>query len=164
MSRDDVSRAFELLSQPATAAEGLRLLEDQVGREPDSARALFDLGSAYDALDRESEADALYQRVRAIGLERLPMDEQPRWFVQAGSTLRLLGRLDESRKVLSEGIGRYPDYIALRAFAALTELADGQPDAAALSLLDALLRFDNPSLRYYGRALRAYRDEIVGRG
>jgi tetratricopeptide (TPR) repeat protein len=162
MNSDVANRAFKLLSQPATAQEGLRILEAEADRLPDSAKALFDLASANDMLDREAEANVLYQRVRTIGLESLPPDDQPRWYVQAGSTLRLLGRFDQSRTVLSEGIGRFPDYSALHAFRALTDIADGQPLEAAVNLLDALLGFDESSLQYYGRALRAYRAEITG--
>jgi hypothetical protein len=44
----------------------------------------------------------------------------------------------------------------------LTDIADGQPLTAAVNLLDALLGFDESSLQYYGRALRAYREEITG--
>lgn len=163
MNDDASSRAFELLSRPETAAEGLRLLETRAEQLPQDATALFALASAYDMSDRETEAEALYQRVRAIGLERLPSEDRPRWYAQAGSTLRLLGRHDESRDLLREGAERFPDYLALRLFAALTEFAAGDAAAAAAGLFDTLLRSDDPSVAYFGRALRAYREEIIVR-
>jgi thioredoxin-like negative regulator of GroEL len=108
----------------------------------------------------ESEADDAYQAVRALGLHRLSAEDRPRWYVQAGSTLRLLGRLSESRAVLLEGVARFPDYLAIRAFLAVTELAAERPQSAAASLFDALMRVAEPSLRFYERALNVYRHEI----
>jgi hypothetical protein len=52
MNSDVAIHAFKLLSQPATAQEGLRILEAEADRLPDSAKALFDLACANDMIAR----------------------------------------------------------------------------------------------------------------
>lgn len=161
MQPADRAQALERLGDPATADAALAWFRARADAAPDDAQAWFDLAGAYDALDRESEAEAAYRKVRALGLERLRPEDRPRWHVQMGSTLRLLGRLEESREVLAEGLQVYPDNAALAAFAALTELAAGEPAAAAKLLMQALLASADPSIAHYHRALAAYAAELT---
>jgi cyanophycin synthetase len=154
-------RAFQMLSEPAHALAALQFLEDRTASNPEDAEALFDCAGAYDRLGREAEAVVLYESVRKLGLERLTTVDQARWHVQMGSTLRLLGRLEESRTVLVQGARAHPDHPALLAFLALTEMAADRPRAAIAALFTALLATDDAgSIERYRRALTAYADEI----
>lgn len=160
----DRDQAFAALSDPALAKEALAFLKRAAEAAPGNALVQFDYAGACDMLGREFEAAVYYERVRAIGIEKLPKDEQPNWYVQTGSTLRLLGRLSQSRAVLTEGMEKFPANKVIAAFAALTELAAKEPKSAALTLLEALLRDeDDASINRFRRALRAYTDEAARR-
>lgn len=128
-------------------------------RAPGDATAWFERGGAHDYLGQEEVAIGFYDRVRGIGIDALPESDRPKFYLQAGSTLRNLRRYAESRALLAEGMRRHPDFAALGAFLALTEYTDGNFRAAAKLWLDALLAADDSVVRY-GRALRGYRDAL----
>lgn len=128
-------RAFALLDDPATAPEGLSWFQHRALERPDSVRAAFDLAGAYDRLGREVQAASVYEQVLRLGLDTLPEIDQARWHVQYGSTLRLLGRLEDSRAVLANGVALFPEHGALPVFLAFTELALGRRDAALVARL-----------------------------
>lgn len=150
-----------LLSAPSTAEEALRLLKDRCASNPTDPRALFELANAYDFLDLEREAEEAYRGVERLGLEKLTAEDRARWYIQFGSTLRLLGRYDLSRQVLARGEKAFPDNQAISAFLALTELATGQPEQAARVLLTATLRSSNRDIEYYRQALTRYVEGLV---
>jgi tetratricopeptide (TPR) repeat protein len=133
---------------------------------PDDPLAWYRYGSALDYYDREAEAIVAYDRALALGVERLPPDLQPQLYVQAGSTLRNLGRLDDARSLLQQGRERFPGYRALAAFLALVEVSSGDDRRAITLLFDALLDpsgEDDASLRRFHRALAYYAAEIAPR-
>ena len=161
----DRRRALALLDDPATQAEGLTWLQGRASALPDSVRAAFDLAGAYDTLGRESEAAPAYERVLRLGLHNLTEADQARWHVQYGSTLRLIGRIEESRAVLANGAMLFPQDGALPVFLAFTEIAAGRPDAALAALLAGAAATDPFGSRaYYRRALAAYAAELASRG
>lgn len=137
-------------------------LRERAGERPDDAKGWFALGSELDREGFAAEAMEAYERVLALGFERLPDLRQPELFVQAGSTLRNLGRLDEARDLLQRGRTRWPEFRALTAFLALVELSAGHDrDAALLLLGDAASDHgSDASLVRYGRSLRAYVAEL----
>ena len=80
--------------------EALQIAHELVARFPRSAGAYFVLAGTFDFQDREAEAVPPYQRAWELGLTG---DDVPRFYVQYGSTLRNVGQLDESVRVLQEG-------------------------------------------------------------
>ncbi len=158
----DRRSALALLDDPATQAEGLAWLEGRASALPDSVRAAFDLAGAYDTLGREAEAAPAYKRVLRLGLQNLTEADQARWHVQYGSTLRLIGRLEESRAVLTNGVMLFPQDAALPVFLAFTELASGHPEAALGALLAGAAAADPFGSRsYYRRAIAAYAADLA---
>lgn len=141
----DISRELDRLRERASTC-------------PDDVEAWFALGSVLDSNGFEAEAMEAYDQVLALGFERLPETRRPELFVQAGSTLRNLGRLDEARALLERGRREWPGFRALTAFLALVELSAGNDRRAALLLLqDAVADHGtDASLRRYERSLRAY--------
>lgn len=155
-------RARDLLDDEATAPEGLAWFQARARALPDSARAAFDLAGAYDTLGREAEAAPMYERVLMLGLDQLPEADQARWHVQYGSTLRLIGRLEESRAVLQGGVALFPEHGALPVFLAFTELASGRRDAALSALLAGAAASDPYGSRArYRRAIATYAAELA---
>lgn len=163
MEQDAFKAAERLLrsNDPHQIDLALEMYERFVRENPDDPIACFELGGAYDFLGREEVAIAHYERVLAMGVERLPNEEQPKLYLQMGSTLRNLGRLEESRDLFLRGLRIYPDFNALRAFLALTEYSMGHFQEAAKLWLDCLVEGStDPSIQRYARSLRGYRDVL----
>jgi hypothetical protein len=113
-------------------------------------------------LDREADAELAYEQVRKLGLGGLTPQDRSRWYIQFGSTLRLRGKIDESRTVLAEGEAVFPEDMVIAAFRAFTEMAAGSPKKATRVLLDAVLRSSNPQVDFYRWALTNYAGEMAG--
>ncbi|HSP73302.1 MAG TPA: tetratricopeptide repeat protein, partial [Gaiellaceae bacterium] len=122
--------------------------------------AAFERASARDSAGLETEAEPLYRAALAGGLDAV---RRPRAVIQLASTLRLLGRLDESRELLEAELERAGEPDALtdetRAFLALTLLAAGEPERAAALALTALA----PHLSRYNRAVEGNAAELAER-
>lgn len=145
----------------ASIVRALALLRAEVEARPDDSKARFEYAGAFDYLGREAEALPHYQAVLAAGPGRLPADDRPRLYLQLGSTLRNLRRFEESREVLTRGLAEHPDFLALRAFLALTEYSAGDPERSITLLLEALMEKPaQPSIERYSRALRYYTRQL----
>lgn len=149
-------------ADPEEAARGTTTLRERADAMPDDAVRWYDLACALDAQGHEEDAWPSYARVHALGIDRLPAEDRPGFYVGAGSTLRNIGRLEESRAMLAEGRERFPAVRALTVFAALTEISAANPARAIDLLLDALLANEDgdASLRQYRRALAFYAAEV----
>lgn len=149
-------------SDPEDVNEGLRLLREYAEEHRDDAIAWFQYGSGLDFADHEAEAIVAYQRVFELGVDHLDPDDRPRIHVQAGSTLRNLGRLDEARSLLESGCEAYPGFRALMAFLALVEVSAGRERKAIDLLLEVILGegSGDDSIGWYKRALTWYAEDI----
>lgn len=122
------------------------------GEHPHHPRVLYELGGAYDTAGEEAKALDLYERAMELGLAG---DIRRRCFLQYGSTLRNLGRLDDSLDVFARARTEFPDSVALGAFEALTLHAAGRADTALAALLELLAdHVDATELTRYKPALR----------
>ncbi len=154
------------MSDPGSESEPVRreltTLRERAEAKPDDAEGWYRLGGALDSAGHEAEAMDAYQRVFEIGIEHLAEEDQPQLFVQAGSTLRNLGRLDEARALLETGRVEFPDFQALAAFLALVETSAGRERWAIDLLFDALLNVSegDGSIRRFHRSLRWYADHL----
>jgi len=138
--------------------EALEIAHGLVSRFPDNPGAYFVLAGTFDFQDRGAEAVSPYQRAWELGLSG---DDVPRFYVQYGSTLRNVGQIDESIRVLQEGRERFPDNAAIQAFLALALFSAGRAaDALATALLALIQNADGVDLHGYARALREYVAEL----
>jgi tetratricopeptide (TPR) repeat protein len=117
---------------------GLAALKRWTESSPGDASASLEDAGAFDFLGREKEAAPLYAKVGSLGWQKLPEIERPHFFLQYGSTLRNLGRLDEALALLREGVMRFPAESSLRALLGLAEYSRGDHRSAALSFASAL--------------------------
>ena len=125
---------------------------DVLAEHPDDATVLYEVGGSYDTDGQEETALGYYRRAMDAGLDG-------RWlrqcYVQYGSTLRNLGRLDESLAVFDEGLQRFPESESLGIFRALTLHAAGKPSAALGAVLTVIAdRFPTDQVQRYEAALR----------
>jgi hypothetical protein len=130
-------------------------------RPEGDALALYERGGARDSAGYEAEAEVLYRQAFAAGLTGTT---RRRAVIQLASTLRNLGRVDESLAMLRAEYeapqgDRFDDAVA--AFYAFALTSAGEPELAASIALETLaphLPAYNRSVRGYARALRGIED------
>ncbi|GEK86803.1 tetratricopeptide repeat protein [Microbacterium aerolatum] len=139
LSDDDRVRAIDALALERTA-------EDPV--------ALFERAGARDSAGAEMAAVSFYRRALAAGLDESRREQAT---IQLASTLRTLGRIDESLRMLKEKRergGALSDEAA--AFYALALVSAGDSVGAASIALETLA----PHLSQYRRSVTAYAREL----
>lgn len=124
------------------------------GREPDDAKGLFERACARDTAGLEAQAEHFYRAALATG--RLDPYRRARACIQLASTLRILGRLEESEQLLVGELDRQSQpgaprelHDEARAILALTYVAQGRAVEAAGLALSALA----PHLSRYNRSM-----------
>ncbi|MGK9147293.1 tetratricopeptide repeat protein [Plantibacter flavus] len=125
-------------------------------RPEGNARAAFEAAGARDSAGLEAEAEVLYRLALEAGLDD---EHRPQAVIQLASTLRNLGRTEESIALLDTQLADDPDggyASATAAFLSLALATAGQPDRAVAVALRALV----PHLPRYHRSVRAYADEL----
>ena len=157
-SREErIARAVEL--REGGELESARELLLQLRTEfPDDAQVAVQTAWVHDSIGLEDEAVEHYEAAIAGELT----DEELRGaLLGLGSTYRTLGRDADSDRVLREGIERFPDFPALRAFHAMTLYNLGRPRDAIEQLLNLLVETaDEPSIQRYRRALSGYAEDL----
>jgi tetratricopeptide (TPR) repeat protein len=91
--------------------------EELLGEHPDNARLVYEVGGAYDTAGQEQTAARYYTRALELGLDG---ELRQRCLLQFASTLRNLGRAEESLAMFDQAIAEYPDSPSLKVFKALT--------------------------------------------
>lgn len=102
---------------------------------PENPRVLYEIGGAYDTDGQEETAAEFYEQALAHGLNG---DVLRRCYLQYGSTLRNLGRFEESLDVFNRARRAFPDSPSLAAFQAVTMHAAGRLNDAVATLLEAV--------------------------
>lgn len=103
-----------------------------LAEHPGQPEVLYEVGGSYDTAGEEQTALGYYEDAMAAGLSG---DTLRRCLMQYGSTLRILGRYDESLEALDRALEEYPDSASVRAFHALALHAAGRSDGAVGELL-----------------------------
>ncbi|TDO50561.1 tetratricopeptide repeat protein [Kribbella sp. VKM Ac-2527] len=131
---------------------------DLLRQHPGNPYVLYEVGGSYDTDGQEDKAILYYERA----LPGLAGDTKRRCLLQYGSTLRNLGRYDESLAVFTKACQEFPESDSLRVFKALTLHAAGRKDKALATLLLVIAdRVDTPDLRRYEAALRGNADHLA---
>lgn len=145
---DEIFAARDRARMAPTIAAFLEVLVEH----PDDPAVLYEVGGAYDTDGQEETALGYYRRAMAGGLDGRRLRQ---CYLQSGSTLRNLGRLDESLAAFDEGIARFPESESLGLFRALTLHAMGRPSAALGAVLTVIAdRFPTAEVQRYEAALR----------
>ncbi|MDI9890283.1 tetratricopeptide repeat protein [Microbacterium sp. IEGM 1404] len=125
-------------------------------RPEDDPVALFERAGARDSAGLEADAEVLYRRALAGGLDD---ERRTQATIQLASTIRNLGKIDEARELLRaeyEREPRGPLHDAAAAFYALALVSSGESERAASIALQALA----PHLPRYTRSVTGYAREI----
>ena len=155
---DELDRIFAARNRddmkPTIAA--LRPLLEQ---NPHNARVLYEIGGAYDTDGQESVALGFYEKAMEAGLDG---DLRRRCYLQHGSTLRNVGRVDDSLAVFADAREEFPDSVAVGAFEALSLHAAGRVNTALASLLILLAdHVDAEEINRYKAAMRGNAEYLV---
>jgi hypothetical protein len=149
-----------------TPQELVRTIDALANERPaDDACAQFERACARDTAGIEDAAEPLYRA--ALAGDRLDPYRRARASIQLGSTLRHLGKLDESERLLlaqlercrTEGPGAAL-HDEVRAVLCFTWLAQGKAVAAAALALETLA----PHLARYNRSMAANARRIAEHG
>jgi tetratricopeptide (TPR) repeat protein len=120
----------------------------------DALRLAFEADTA----GREEEALAHYRRAFEVGV---PDEELAGASLGFGSTLRNVGSVDESIRVLSAAVERFPEHRALRVFLAYSLWSAGRQADALRALVAALYVGEPaPELERYRRSIMGYADDL----
>lgn len=129
-----------------------------VSRHPEDPRAHLAAAYAQDRLGNDLEAIKHYEQALHLGV---PEKENFDLVVSFASTLRNVGRHEESAALLSRALRENPQSPALMAFMSLTLHSSGQADAAlAMMLKAALTAAQVHGIDGYERALTEYHEEL----
>src|SRR3954471_5274098 len=124
--------------------------------QAEEAHAAYQRACAHDSRGEESTAIPEYERALALGLAP---DERCQALLGLGSSLRNVGRHEESVRVLRAAIAEFPEHAALRAFLALALHSHGEGRDAMVTLLDLVMRY--APIGQFARALGEYRDLLA---
>ena len=119
----------------ANMAPTIAYFESLLARHPDHPVLVYEVAGAYDTAGEQAKARALYERAMSLGLVG---DALRRCLCQYGSTLRWLGRHEESLTVLDRARAQFPDSESVRVFRALTLGELGRGDEAIAELLTVI--------------------------
>jgi tetratricopeptide (TPR) repeat protein len=140
--------------------EAERVLLGLLEERPEDARANYLMASLCDRRDQERRAVPFYRRALAASRD-LPEEDLAGAYLGLGSTYRVLGEYEDSRRVLREGLKRFPADRALSTFLALALYNLGEHREATSTLLKNLVETTvDPGIRLYGRALAYYADRL----
>lgn len=133
----------------------IRRVDELAGERPaDDAIALFERAGARDSAGLEGDAEVLYRRALSGGLDE---SRRAQATIQLASTLRNLGRTDESLRMLEEERERGGELAdAASAFYALALASAGDHANAASVALETLA----PFLPQYRSSVTAYAREL----
>lgn len=155
---DELITTGEALERAEKYDEAIAHFEQVVTQFPDDPRAYFEYGGAFDCAGREAEAIPQYERALAMGLSG---DDLPRIYVQLGSSLRNVGRLEDAIRLLTEGCERFPEQPSLRLFRAFALFSAGRYKDVSLDLMELVIQHaQTPDMHMYRRAIRFYTDEL----
>ncbi|WP_394215287.1 tetratricopeptide repeat protein [Brachybacterium vulturis] len=133
-----------------TREGGVAAMRELAGACPAAdGRAAFELAGMYDSMGFEAEAGAEYERALELGLDE---SRHAQLAVQYGSTLRNLGRLEESIAVLQAAPTHESTGAAPRIVLALALHSAGRKDDALRVAIEAQLE----ALPRYQRSMRNY--------
>jgi Tetratrico peptide repeat len=156
--------AFWKIADTLTPQELVRTADALASERPaDDAAALFERACARDTAGIENGAEPLYRAALSSGA--LDPYRNARASIQLGSTLRHLGRLDESEQLLLAQLQRCKEegpgaalHDEVRAVLAFTWIAQGRTLEAAALALETLA----PHLTRYNRSMAANARALLG--
>jgi tetratricopeptide (TPR) repeat protein len=139
-------------------AEALKLLVPLAAEFPTNPVVQYKTACVYDFLGRERDAIPYYH---AAIENDLPKKDLCQAYLGLGSTYRTLGQYAESKKILVEGLGHFPNANEIKIFLAMTLYNLGENHEAVSSLLKIIVDTTaDEKIKDYEPAIRFYADDL----
>jgi tetratricopeptide (TPR) repeat protein len=135
----------------------LKEISDRADDNPSDVAAQIAAAYACDSSDLETEAVVYYDRVWSLGV---PADERHDFLIGYGSTLRNVGRLEDSIEVLNTAVGEHEEDLSARSFLALALHSAGRSDEAVAMLIEAVVEGGGAGVYRFSPALESYAEEL----
>ena len=137
----------------------LDLLTQAAQSDPENSVLQIAAAYALDSFGFEEQAIGFYDRAYLLGP---PSEERPDFLLGYGSTLKNVGRLEESEAVLAAAVEEFPEHQALPVFLALTQFKLGKANLALSAMLQHLLHCapNATQLQSYQAAIQEYAQEL----
>ena len=133
--------------------------ENLLAEHPGNPYVLYEVGGSYDTAGQEEKALGYYEQA----LPGLSGETKRKCLLQYGSTLRLLGRYEDSVVALDRALAGWPDSPSVRAFHALGLHAAGRSDGAVGELLALVAdAVRTPDVLRYEAALHGNAGYLLG--
>jgi len=104
--------------------EYLQICRKKIEEDPQNGRSRFELGALYTEAGDDEKALPCFEQAAHLS------PEDPLTWLNLGSVLRRLGRLEAAVRAYRDGLGHAPDFIDLRYHLGLTLLKQGNPEEA----------------------------------
>jgi predicted enzyme related to lactoylglutathione lyase len=157
---DEITRLKRVLgADPAKLAEVRQTVERLAESHPVDAWLRVEIGGIFDANGFEADACVWYEKGLAFGFDSFPPEDAPHFCVWYGSTLRNVGRLLDSERVLLMALERWPRFSALQFFLALTLMSTGRAMDAIVALAELQTQGWDDSIKKYAGAVESYLQE-----
>ncbi|TQR20616.1 tetratricopeptide repeat protein [Psychrobacillus vulpis] len=138
--------------------ESNTLLLQIVSQHPNDAFIQYHCAWSFDVLGEESKAVPYYEKAIELGL---PENEMEGALLGLGSTYRVLGDYEKSKKVFLHAIKLFPENNALQVFYAMTLYNLKEHDTAMELLLKCLSHTTNDKeILSYQKAIDFYADKL----
>lgn len=137
--------------------EALHIFYSLSKSSPDDPEISYQIGWTFDASDRCDQAIPFYEKALRQGLS----SDRDGCMLALGSSLRAIGRNNDAKKVLEQGVKEFPDNGAFPTFLSITLYNLGKMQTAIRLLMDTLLRYSTDGgLQRYKRALQYYSSNL----
>lgn len=138
--------------------EARQLLVQLAAEFPTNPVVQYRTACVYDFLGREREAIPYYH---AAIENDLPDTDLRGAYLGLGSTYRTLGQYAESKKILLEGLSRFPEANEMKVFLAMTLYNLGENHEAVSSLLKVVTEMtSDEKVKDYERAILFYAGDL----
>lgn len=126
-----------------------------VTEEPMNEQAYYYVAACYDELGKALESVRYYEKAIALGIDVASA------YIGLGNAYRLLGRLEDARKILEKGRERFPEHHAIPPFLALVYNDLGLQTLALQLMLKGYVEASNDQdVKSYRRAILQYADTL----
>lgn len=138
--------------------EARDLLVQLAAEYPENPVVQYKTACVFDYIGRERDAVPYY--ITAIEYD-LPGRDLRSAYLGLGSTYRTLGQYAESKKILLEGLNRFPEADEMKVFLAMTLYNLGEHHEAVSSLVKLITETTtDENILNYGRAILFYADDM----
>ncbi|MGR3763344.1 tetratricopeptide repeat protein [Rossellomorea sp. NS-SX7] len=134
------------------------LFKKMIEEDPLNGHLHYQSAWSHDALGKESEAIPYYKKALELGLNESDLQGA---YVGLGSTFRTLGQYENAKKILNEGMERFPENNALKLFYSMT-LHNVKEHSEAMEILLNLLAetSSDHTIQSYHKAIKFYAGQL----